>query len=90
MSIALRRCPKAVVLEPHFEKYRHYSQVVMSLCHDVTPMVEPLSIDEAFLDIAGALRLMGSGWEIGTALRARVASETGLTCSRGLCNGGPE
>lgn len=84
MSVALRRCPNAVVLEPHFEKYRHYSQVVMALCHDVTPLVEPLSIDEAFLDIAGALRLMGSGWRIGTRLRETVARETGLTCSVGI------
>jgi DNA polymerase-4 len=84
MSIALRRCPNAIVLEPHFEKYRHYSQLVMAMFHDVTPLVEPLSIDEAFLDVAGARRLLGSGWQIGTALRSRVASETGLTCSVGV------
>jgi DNA polymerase IV len=84
MSIALRRCPKAVVLEPHFERYRHFSKVVMALCADVTPLVEQLSIDEAFLDVAGARKLMGTPWEIGTALRARVYSQTGLTCSIGV------
>jgi DNA polymerase-4 len=84
MSVALRRCPKAIVLEPHFEKYQYYSRLVMSMCRDVTPLVEPLSIDEAFLDVAGARRLLGTGWQIGTALRARVASETGLTCSVGV------
>jgi DNA polymerase-4 len=84
MSVALRRCPAAIVLEPHREKYQHYSQLVFGLCSDVTPLVEPLSIDEAFLDVAGARRLLGTPWKIGTALRERVASETGLTCSIGI------
>jgi DNA polymerase-4 len=84
MSVALRRCPNAVVLEPHFDRYRHFSGVVMSLCADVTPLVEPLSIDEAFLDVAGARRLLGTPWQIGTELRRRVFAETGLTCSIGV------
>ncbi len=84
MSVALRRCPKAIVLAPHFELYQHFSKVVMSLCSDVTPLVEQLSIDEAFLDVAGARRLLGTPWQIGTALRARVFAETGLTCSIGV------
>jgi DNA polymerase-4 len=84
MSIALRRCPKAVVLEPHFERYRHFSKVVMGLCGDVTPRVEQLSIDEAFLDVAGARKLLGTPWQIGTSLRHRVHAETGLTCSIGI------
>jgi len=83
MSVALRRCPQAIVLEPHFERYTHYSSVVMGLLRDVTPLVEPLSIDEAFLDVAGALRLMGTPWKIGTRLRERVFSETGLHASIG-------
>lgn len=83
MSVALRRCPHAIVLEPHFERYSHYSSVVMDLLRDVTPLVEPLSIDEAFLDVAGALRLMGTPWQIGTRLRERVFAETGLHASVG-------
>ncbi len=83
MAVALRRCPQAVVLEPHFERYQHYSRVVMDLLRDVTPLVEPLSIDEAFLDVAGARRLLGSPWRIGTDIRARVEAQTGLTCSVG-------
>src|SRR3954468_9480884 len=66
MAVALRRCPQAVVLEPHFDRYTHWSRVVMDLLGDVTPWVEPLSIDEAFLDVAGALRLLGTPWQIGT------------------------
>ena len=83
MAVALRRCPQAIVLEPHFERYTHWSEVVMGLLGDVTPRVETLSIDEAFLDVSGALRLLGTPWQIGTALRERVERETGLHCSVG-------
>ncbi|HWM34008.1 MAG TPA: DNA polymerase IV [Pseudolysinimonas sp.] len=86
MAVALRRCPQAVVLEPHFERYAHFSRVVMDLLRDVTPLVEPLSIDEAFLDVAGALRLMGTPWQIGTRLRERVVAETGLRASVGAAS----
>ncbi|HRP99169.1 MAG TPA: DNA polymerase IV, partial [Terrimesophilobacter sp.] len=46
--------PNVIVLEPHFEKYTKYSALVQRIFHDVTPLVEPLSIDEAFLDVSGA------------------------------------
>jgi DNA polymerase IV len=84
MSVALRRCPNAIVLEPHFDRYRHFSKLVMGLCLDVTPLVEPLSIDEAFLDVAGARRLLGTPWQIGTELRRNVFAETGLHASIGV------
>src|SRR5688572_16132381 len=83
MAVALRRCPQAIVLEPHFERYTHYSAQVMRLLSEVTPLVEPLSIDEAFLDVAGALKLLGTPWQIGTRLRERIYSETGLRASVG-------
>jgi DNA polymerase-4 len=83
LAVALRRCPNAIVLEPHFVRYAHYSQRVMQILGDVTPLVEQLSIDEAFLDVSGARRLLGNSWQIGTALRERVYSETGLHCSAG-------
>ncbi|MFC5501584.1 DNA polymerase IV [Lysinimonas soli] len=86
MAVALRRCPQAIVLEPHFERYAHYSKRVMTLLGEITPMVEPLSIDEAFLDIAGALRLLGTPWQIGTRLRERVFAQTGLHCSVGAAS----
>lgn len=83
MAVALRRCPQAIVLEPHYDRYTHYSAIVMDLFRDVTPMVEVLGIDEAFLDVAGARRLMGTPWQIGTRIRERVYAETGLRCSVG-------
>ncbi|WP_106209635.1 DNA polymerase IV [Glaciihabitans tibetensis] len=84
MALALRRCPDAVVLEPHFDRYTHYSQQVMAICDDLTPLVERLGIDEAFLDVSGARRLLGSPYEVATLLRRRVWDETGLRCSVGV------
>ncbi len=86
MAVALRRCPQAIVLEPHFERYSHYSKRVMALLGEITPMVEPLSIDEAFLDVTGAIRLLGTPWQIGTRLRETVFEQTGLRCSVGAAS----
>ncbi|GHF09545.1 DNA polymerase IV [Pseudolysinimonas yzui] len=83
MAVALRRCPQAIVLEPHYDRYTKYSGLVMDIFRDVTPLVEVLGIDEAFLDVAGARRLMGTPWQIGTRIRERVFAETGLRCSVG-------
>ncbi|MET1045024.1 MAG: DNA polymerase IV [Microbacteriaceae bacterium] len=83
MSIALRRCPQAIVLEPHFDEYVRWSKHVMGILEQFTPLVEPLSIDEAFLDVAGARTLFGGSYAIGTELRRRVHAETGLVCSVG-------
>lgn len=83
MAVALRRCPQAIVLEPHYERYQAASREVMRILRDVTPLVEPLSIDEAFLDVSGATALFGPPFAIGTALRARIREETGLVASVG-------
>lgn len=80
---AMRLCPKAVVLEPHFEKYRHYSARVMAIFDEMTPVVERLGIDEAFLDVSGARSLIGSPADVATIIRRRVQEETGLACSVG-------
>ncbi|ALJ20283.1 DNA polymerase IV [Microbacterium sp. No. 7] len=81
---ALRLCPHAIVVPPHFERYATLSREVMAIFHEVTPLVEPLSIDEAFLDVAGARRLWGSPGQIARRVRATVKERTGLTCSIGV------
>jgi DNA polymerase-4 len=86
LSQALRLCPRAIVLEPHFEKYRHYSNRVMEIFDDVTPFVERLGIDEAFLDVSGAGGVIGSPAEVGALVRRRVQEETRLTCSVGAAS----
>jgi len=83
MALALRRCPNAIVLEPHFERYQHFSSMVFDICDQLTPKVERLGIDEAFLDVAGARAIYGSPMEVAALLRRRVLAETGLVCSIG-------
>lgn len=83
MAIALRRCPHAIVLEPHYERYTHYSRQVMAIFDDLTPRVEKLGIDEAFLDVAGARTVFGSPMQVAQLLRDRVRAETGLIVSVG-------
>lgn len=83
MSEARRWCPQAVVLPGQMSKYREQSRRVMALFHEFTPLVEPLSIDEAFLDVSGAMRLFGPPASIARQVRERVLAETGLSCSVG-------
>jgi DNA polymerase IV len=85
VSRARRLCPHAVYLPPSPAKYQEVSRAVMAAFRDLTPLVEPLSLDEAFLDVAGALkrlRLTSAG--IGAELRRRVEAEHDLTCSVGV------
>ena len=82
---ARKLCPHAVYLPPMFEKYIEVSRGVMAAFRELTPLVEPLSLDEAFLDVSGALRrLRLSPAQIGAELRKRVEAEHGVTCSVGV------
>ncbi len=84
MREALRRCPEAICLRPRMSRYQEVSAQVFRIFHDFTPLVEGLSLDEAFLDVTGSERLLGDGEAIGQAIRRRIRETTGLTASVGV------
>jgi DNA polymerase IV len=84
MAQARRACPHGVFLAPRFPAYEAASVEVMEILRAYTPLVEPLSLDEAFLDVAGSRRLYGDGPTIAAAIRARVKAEAGLDASVGV------
>lgn len=86
MAVALRRCPHAVVLPPRFEAYAEASAQAFEVFGRFSPVVEALSIDEAFLDMTGTERLHGPRRVAAQALRAAVAQRTRLTCSVGIAS----
>jgi DNA polymerase IV len=83
-AAARRLCPDAVVVEPRFSEYLAASRAVFDVFRDTTPMVEGLSIDEAFLDVGGLRRISGSPVEIAVRLRREVRARVGLPISVGV------
>jgi DNA polymerase-4 len=86
MGQALRLCPQLVVVTPNRTAYVEASAAIMKIFTDFTPVVEPLSLDEAFLDISGAIGLFGRPVEIAKQIRHRIATEQRLTCSVGIAS----
>jgi DNA polymerase IV len=81
---ARRLCPHAVFVSGRYDRYTEYSRRIHEIVTSFTPLVEPIALDEAFLDVAGALRLFGSGRAIGAEIRRRVGNELGLSASVGV------
>jgi DNA polymerase-4 len=81
---AQRMCPRAVFVAPRHRLYAAVSKEVMAIFGTITPVVEPLALDEAFLDVSGALRRLGPPAVIARSIRAQVASQQRITCSVGV------
>jgi DNA polymerase IV len=86
MAQALRLCPQLVVVTPDRKSYVAASSAIMRIFTEFTPLVEPLSLDEAFLDVSGAIGLFGRPAEIARQIRRRVFTEHQLTCSVGVAS----
>ncbi|HVS16990.1 MAG TPA: DNA polymerase IV, partial [Planctomycetota bacterium] len=83
-SQAVRLCPELVLLPPDFERYTAASRRIMEIFHSYTPLVEPLSLDEAFLDVSGCRHLHGDAIQIGRAIKRDILRTTGLVASVGV------
>ena len=81
---ALRKCPDLVFVPPRFDVYRSVSDQIRAIFADYTPLVEPLSLDEAYLDVTDDIRGVGSAQAIAEEIRTRIKAATGLTASAGV------
>ena len=86
-TIAMRKCSELVFVPPRFDVYREVSNQIHAIFKDYTPLVEPLSLDEAYLDVTDNLKNIPTAWETAKEIRARIYDEIGLTASAGVsCN----
>src|SRR5215212_7509150 len=83
-STALRHCPELVFVPPRFEVYRAVSRHIHAIFADYTPLIEPLSLDEAYLDVTGNLRGIPTASATAAEIRSRIFEETELTASAGI------
>jgi DNA polymerase IV len=81
---ALRRCPELVFVKPRFDVYRAVSRQIHAIFAEYTPLIQPLSLDEAYLDVTENLRGLPTAWATAKEIRARILEETGLTASAGI------
>ena len=86
ISRAWKLCPQGVYVRPRMERYVEVSKQVMEVFRKYTDLVEPLSIDEAFLDITGSIALLGQPQEIARSVKKEIREATGLTASVGLAS----
>ncbi|WP_171293604.1 DNA polymerase IV [Acinetobacter haemolyticus] len=84
MGQAKKLCPHVIVIEPNFEKYREVSAQIHQIFQQYTPIIEPLSLDEAYLDVTENLKNIPSATEVATQIRADIFAATGLTASAGV------
>jgi DNA polymerase IV len=84
MATALRLCPQAVCIQPRMQRYKEVSQQVFAAFHEFTPLVQGLSLDEAFLDVTASQALLGDAITIARSIKARIKALTGLTASVGV------
>ena len=81
---AYKLCPHGIFVQPHMKKYSQASKQIMAILETFTPLVQPLSIDEAFLDVTGSLELFGDARTIAQRIKADIRAQTGLTASVGV------
>ena len=86
MAVAHRRCPHGIFLPVRMKRYQEISAQIQSIFHRFTPLVEPLSLDEAFLDVTGSTSLFGTPVEIAARIKKLIKEETGLTASAGVAS----
>ena len=84
MRTALRLCPQALCVRPRMARYQEVSRLVFGVFHEVTPLVQGLSLDEAFLDVTASQDLLGSAVDIARSIKLRIRERTGLTASVGV------
>lgn len=84
MSAAMRLCPQAIVRKPRFDRYKAVSSAVFDILHHYSPLIETLSLDEAFVDLTGTRRLLGDAVGVGRKIKHQIKAATGCTASVGV------
>ena len=84
IQVAKRLCPQLIIVEPHFQRYKEVSAMIHTIFHDYTDLVEPISLDEAFLDVTQNKRGVEMAVDIAREIKQRILESTGLTASAGV------
>ena len=84
IQVAKRLCPQLIIVEPHFQRYKEVSAQLHEIFHEYTDLIEPISLDEAFLDVTENKKGMSLGVDIAREIKQRIRETTGLTASAGV------